>query len=232
MLSKIGLIAVCTTLSAGLLSFHAKLLDYVANVVIILELLINQVFVMNSNVVAKKDYQGQEYQRLPPWIQVEREAMKNWGALMTERGGNAAAHLLFILVSEMQKNNAVVVSHKALSELMGKSVDTVKRALKLLEKRNWIEVRRIGERGTVNAYIVNSRVAWTQARNHLKYSKFEATVVVSETEQANSEALQEPLKHIPDFLTTGPAGIERFKEAEAAEKAQQIKAQNVLVVKK
>ena len=52
---------------------------------------------------------------------------------------------------------------------------------------------------TVNAYVLNDRVAWTRARNDLRYSLFSATVITSETEQDDTDALgkQVPLRRLP-----------------------------------
>lgn len=42
----------------------------------------------------------------------------------------------------------------------------------MLAEDRWIEVRQIGENGTVNAYIVNDRVAWFGPRDGIRYSLF------------------------------------------------------------
>src|SRR3546814_6297989 len=41
---------------------------------------------------------------------------------------------------------------------------------------NWIEVRRIGENGTVNAYVLNDRVVWSGPRVGLRYRSEERRV--------------------------------------------------------
>ena len=96
-----------------------------------------------------------------------------------------------------------------------RSVTTVKTALKTLEENRWIEVRQIGQNGTVNAYVINDRVAWTKGRDGLRYSLFSAAVVLSEEEQPDREQLtsQEPLRRLPGLfrdeqqLPSGP-GLE------------------------
>ena len=107
---------------------------------------------------------------------------------------------MHILTANLSDHNAVVISHKNLRKLMGvRSVTTVKTALKTLEADNWIEVRQIGQSGTVNAYVINDRVAWTGKRDGIRYSLFSAAVVVSEDEQPDREELgrQEPLRPLP-----------------------------------
>src|SRR3546814_4747232 len=73
-----------------------------------------------------------------------------------------AGALLHLLAARVGDNNAVVVSHKTLAELLGvRSITTIKTAITALVSGNWIEVRRIGENGTVNAYVLNDRVVWS-----------------------------------------------------------------------
>src|SRR3546814_14501230 len=82
------------------------------------------------------------------------------------------------------------VSHKTLAELLGvRSITTIKTAITALVSGNWIEVRRIGENGTVNAYVLNDRVVWSGPREGLRYSLFSATVVVSDSEQPDRDTL-------------------------------------------
>jgi hypothetical protein len=89
-----------------------------------------------------------------------------------------------------------------MAKIMGRHVNTVKTAFKTLRDRNWIEIRQVGERGTVNAYIINDRVAWTGKRDGIRYSLFSAAVVLSEEEQPDRDQLgqQEPLRRVPSLL--------------------------------
>lgn len=110
--------------------------------------------------------------------------------------------LMHLLVARVGEHNAVVVSQKTMASIMGRHVNTVKTAFKTLRDRNWIEIRQIGERGTVNAYIINDRVAWTGKRDGIRYSLFSAAVVLSEEEQPDQDQLgrQELLRKVPSLL--------------------------------
>jgi len=134
------------------------------------------------------------------WVQTERAAHEAWAALL--RKSPKAAELLHLLVARMGDHNAVVVSQGTLAEMMGRSDRTVRRAVKELEAGNWVEVRQIGDRGTVNAYVVNDRVAWQGKREGMRYSLFSASVVVSETEQpaGSLEAFSGPLQALPSLF--------------------------------
>ena len=100
-----------------------------------------------------------------------------------------AAQLMHILTARVGEHNAVVVSQKTLSALMKCSRRTVQRAVDVLVEDRWIEVRQIGENGTVNAHIINDRVAWSGKRDGIRYSLFTAAVIVSDEEQPDRDQL-------------------------------------------
>jgi hypothetical protein len=123
-----------------------------------------------------------------------------------------AAALMHVIVGNMGRHNALVVSQEALASLVECSARTVRRSIEALRDGNWLEVRQMGPTGTVNAYIVNDRVAWSGPRDGIRYSLFSAAVMVSDADQPDRSALdsQIPLKHIPTLfpgerqLPTGP----------------------------
>lgn len=144
------------------------------------------------------------------WVQTERAAHEAWAALIAK--APKAAQLMHVLTARVGENNAVVVSQKNLVKLTGTSRRTVQRALDVLIQDRWIETRQIGQNGTVNAYIINDRVAWTGKRDGIRYSLFSATIIASDDEQPDRDALgqQEPLRKLPSLyrdeqqLPSGP----------------------------
>jgi DNA-binding transcriptional MocR family regulator len=133
------------------------------------------------------------------WVQTERAAHEAWAALIQK--APKAAQLMHILTARVGEHNAVVVSQKTLSSLMKCSRRTIQRAVDVLVEDRWIEVRQIGENGTVNAHIINDRVAWSGKRDGIRYSLFSASVIVSDAEQPDAEELgqQEPLRRLPSL---------------------------------
>lgn len=133
------------------------------------------------------------------WVQTERKAHEGWAKLI--RSSPKAAELLHVLVANMDKKAAVVVSQKVLAEMMSTSVPTVKRAVTALQEGNWVEVVRVGsERGGVNAYVVNRRVAWADNRDNQRYAIFDARIITSAHEQERDVLeIQEPLNQLPNF---------------------------------
>lgn len=140
--------------------------------------------------------------RQPPghWVQTERAAHEAWASLIEK--APKAAQLMHILTARVGEHNAVVVSQKTLAALMKCSRRTVQRAVDVLAEDRWIEIRQIGENGTVNAHIINDRVAWSGKRDGLRYSLFSAAVIISEAEQPDSEELgqQAPLRRLPSLF--------------------------------
>ena len=142
------------------------------------------------------------------WVQTERAAHEAWAALI--RKSPLAAQVMHILTSQVGEHNAVVISQKSLSHVVGGSERGVRDALRVLKDDNWIEVRQIGGRGTVNAYVINDRVAWAAKRDGIRYSLFSARVVVSDAEQPDQTELDclTPLRRLPrtgeEQLPSGP----------------------------
>lgn len=131
------------------------------------------------------------------FVQTDRATHEAWARLGAKNA--AASALLHVLVANVGEYNAVVASHKVLATLMGASVSTIKRGLKVLEEGNWIEIQQIGASGTVNAYVVNSRVAWTESRDKLRYARLQAEVILAEDEQTTplGTAARPPLHRLP-----------------------------------
>lgn len=133
------------------------------------------------------------------WVQTERSAHESWAALISRQP--RAAALLHLLVANMDKTGALVASQTTLAKLQGVSVATLKRALAVLAAENWVDIVRVGsERGGVNAYCVNRRVAWADKRSNQRFALFDARILVSEDEQDGAIQLdREPLKALPSL---------------------------------
>lgn len=134
------------------------------------------------------------------WVQTERKAHEAWAALIAK--APKAAQVMHILTSQVGENNAVIISQKNLMKLTGASRRTVQRALSVLQDDRWIEIRQVGQNGTVNAYVINDRVAWSGKRDGIRYSLFSATVVLSDDEQPDRDELgkQEDLRKLPSLF--------------------------------
>lgn len=131
------------------------------------------------------------------WVQTDRATHEAWMKMSIK--SPAAGALLHFFAGRVGDHNAVVVSQRTLAELTGMSLSTIKRALAVLETGRWVEIRRLGPTGTVNAYVINDRVAWHRSRDELRHSLFSAEVIISADEQPDKEELghQEHLRRLP-----------------------------------
>lgn len=134
------------------------------------------------------------------WVQTERAAHEAWAALI--RKSPIAAQIMHLLTARVGQHNAVVISQKNLAELIKCNPRSVRNGLNVLKQDNWVEIRQIGGRGTVNAYVINDRVAWSGKRDGIRYSLFSAAVIASSDEQPDHEHLDDlpPLRQIPSML--------------------------------
>lgn len=132
-------------------------------------------------------------QKHSTWVQTERSAHEAWGQMV--RKNPRAAALLHVLCAHMDNQAAVVASRETLAEMIGYSQATVKRAVADLKAENWIQVVQLGGKGGVNAYVVNSNVAWADNRDKISRAVFSARVIASRSEQADPSP--KPLRRIP-----------------------------------
>ena len=113
----------------------------------------------------------------------------------------------------MDGTNALCVSNKALQEILGCSKPTVCKAVNFLRDNGWICVLKSG---TSNVYIVNPDVAWTSYGNQKQYCQFQASVLLSSSE--NAEYLNNPkatthFKTVDsEFIKSVQANRERYEK--------------------
>ncbi len=146
--------------------------------------------------------------KIGQWVQTERKAHEAWANLIGRKP--RAAILLHHLVAQMGHQNAVVVPQKVLAKLMKCSQETVKRAVADLVAERWVQVVKLNGPGTVNAYVVNDRMAWGQPRDQMILSTFSATIVADHEDQDATTLDDTELRRIPvlypgeDQLPAGP----------------------------
>jgi len=116
------------------------------------------------------------------FIQTERATHEAWAQLTL--ANPKSAQLMHLLCAQLDDTtNAVVISQKTLAKLMKCTDRTIRTALTPLVDGHWIQSIRLGTTGTVNAYVINSRVAWTKGRDELHMSSFHARVIADANDQ-------------------------------------------------
>lgn len=140
-------------------------------------------------------------ERRPPgsWVQTERSLHEAWANFLSLKGALTASRVMHLLLARIGEHNAVVMSQRTIASILKCDERTVRRAVSMLNDHKWIEIRQIGDRGTVNAYVVNRNVAWSGPRDGIRYALFSAAVVVSDQEQPDRDILdhREPLRTLP-----------------------------------
>lgn len=127
------------------------------------------------------------------FVQVQRSELRAIADLGSKSA--LALELLMVLAQAMDKQNAVMISFKAMQDILNKSRPTLDRAIRLLKQENWIQVVKVG---TANAYVLNSSVFWT-GRSDQKMASFNAKVITTFKEQ-DKDVRENPdvsLKRIP-----------------------------------
>lgn len=121
---------------------------------------------------------GEIVAKNPPFYQFTKNTFPH---LLTLMDSNPfAARVFMFMVSQMNDTNALLISYCALEEIFNKSRRTLSRAIKELVDGGFINIQKSGN---MNIYCVNASIVWTKSRSQIYRAKFNATVILSESEQ-------------------------------------------------
>lgn len=112
------------------------------------------------------------------FVQVNKDAYKAEDWLMAK--SQIAYRIFKFLINNMDDYNAVICSYKVLQETFGISQDTVRRAIKLLKDKKYIDVYKTG---ISNVYAVNKNIVWNSWGTNFIHAKFGVNIVLSADEQ-------------------------------------------------
>ena len=128
------------------------------------------------------------------WTQLSLAASEDLRGLIGREP--KAAQLVLALIERMQPGagGVVIASRTTMAEVIGASVPTVARALKVLMDEGWVQRIRIG--GSP-ALAINHRVAWTGPRGEIQHAVFGATVIASRNEQDEMSLNPPAIRYIP-----------------------------------
>lgn len=127
---------------------------------------------------------------------IELTALEGIQGLITR--APQAARLLVSLIRRMSPGSAgvVVISREAMREILGVSMPTVERALRVLITEGWVHRIRIG---SASALAINRQVAWIGPRGEIQHAVFDATVIASRSEQDELSLNPPPMQRVPIF---------------------------------
>lgn len=86
-----------------------------------------------------------------------------------------ALKVLLFLVRNMDNRNAIAITIKLMSSMLGMCRQTVSKKIKYLETNGWIFIYKLGHE---NVYVINPDVVWTSYADEQRYCKFEAKVIL------------------------------------------------------
>ena len=145
---------------------------------------------------AKKDRD----QKNADFIQFYRRSLDFVADLSTHP---AALRLFMFIVKHMDGSNALCVSMNALQECLGISRQSISTSIKYLKDNGYLCVFKSG---TSNVYVINPDIAWTSYGYQKQYCKFNATVFLAGTENAeylnNPKAFEKVKTVSEDFIKT------------------------------
>lgn len=93
--------------------------------------------------------------------------------------------ILLFLLDQMDNYNAVMCSNTVICEALGIGRTTVSTSIKILREHGFIMVYKSGNS---NVYAVNKNLAWSSWGKNHQYAKFDAKIIISETEQEQKES--------------------------------------------
>jgi DNA-binding transcriptional MocR family regulator len=155
---------------------------------------------------SKKQLMGQPITRYRHFAMVEMLALEQLQGLMRE--APKAAELAVLLIRQLKSGGrgVVVASRETLREMLGCSMPTVDRALKVLIGQGWVQRIKIGG---AYALVINHRIAWVGDRGEISRAVFDATVIASRAEQDAVALEPPPMRQFPilqadeDVIPTG-----------------------------
>jgi len=137
---------------------------------------------------------GQPITQSAHFAMLELQALEGLADLI--KRSPKAAELIVLLVRRLERGSGgvIVCSRQTMRELLGCSMPTAERALRLLIEEGWVHRIRIGG---VSALAINHRVAWVGPRGDIQHAVFGATVIASRNEQDSLSLNPPPMKNIP-----------------------------------
>lgn len=125
------------------------------------------------------------------FMKIYKRAYFDLQEAMVETGNRNIYELFMLLTQYANKFNALIMSYQTMESFMGLSRATIHKAIKVLEKYEFIK---IAKTGNSNVYSINDKYAWSQTNEKkwsstyrngkfFRYTQIQANVVMTDIEQ-------------------------------------------------
>jgi hypothetical protein len=114
----------------------------------------------------------------PRFFQFYKSNMAYIQLLVTKN--QCAARIFFFIITHMDRDNALIVSHLALEEALNLKRTSIFNGISYLKNNNYVKILKSG---TSNIYFVNSELVWQKSNTSKKFAKFQSAVYITANEQ-------------------------------------------------
>lgn len=111
-----------------------------------------------------------------------QQNIDNINVMMRIAESPLATKIYFLIIEKMNNKNALVASYQFFMDYFGMSKSSVRRAIRVLEAENVLQIKR---RGGITVYLLNPQIVWKGKGSHVRYCEFEGNIVFTETEWSN-----------------------------------------------
>lgn len=138
-----------------------------------------------SDVPEHEKKKMQEYEDKSPFISFAQQNIDKADMMMKVANNSLAMKIYILIVSKMNKKNALIASYQFFIDYFKSSYSSVKRAIQLLKSESVLQVKRSGG---ATIYLLNPDVVWKGKRTQMQYCEFEANVVLTRKEWSDEDA--------------------------------------------
>ena len=112
------------------------------------------------------------------WAQLNKKQIIH--LIKASQENPSAMSVLLFFIEHADRMNALVVSYKALQEILGLSQATIARSIKYLKDKGFVYIYKSG---SSNVYVLNNQLVWSNYGNKTSYCKFPANIMLTASEQ-------------------------------------------------
>ena len=112
------------------------------------------------------------------WAQLNKKQIIH--LIRASKENPSAMSVLLFFIEHADRMNALVVSYKALQEMLDLSQATIARSIKYLKDKGFVYIYKSG---SSNVYVLNNQLVWSNYGNKTAYCKFPANIMLTASEQ-------------------------------------------------